>query len=89
MRPRVSRTPFTCPVCGEELSADDRACPSCGACERSGWSQEAMYDGLDLPEPYDSEHPTHDANSQPLMVRYAWVVALVLIIALTLLLVAR
>ena len=48
-----------------------------------------MYDGLDLPEPYDSEHPTHDANSQPLMVRYAWVVALVLIIALTLLLVAR
>lgn len=48
-----------------------------------------MYDGLDLPEPYDNEHPAHDANSQPLMVRYAWVVALVLIIALTLLLVAR
>ena len=26
------------------------SCPACGACERSGWSEDADADGLDLPE---------------------------------------
>ncbi len=50
MRPRPSRTPFTCPVCGVSLYANSKSCPGCGACERSGWSQDAAYDGLDLPD---------------------------------------
>lgn len=42
--------PFLCPVCGEEVSPNAKACPECGACDKSGWrlaSQEE--DGLSLP----------------------------------------
>lgn len=41
--------PFDCPVCGEEVPAGARACPQCGACEKSGWSEDSAADGLDLP----------------------------------------
>ena len=36
-----------------------RACPGCGADERSGWDEEATrYDGLDLPDSaFDDEAP--------------------------------
>jgi predicted amidophosphoribosyltransferase len=43
--------PNECPVCGEPVPRDARACPGCGADERSGWNEEATrYDGLDLPD---------------------------------------
>ena len=32
---------FTCPVCGEEVHPNARACPSCGADDRSGWRDDA------------------------------------------------
>jgi hypothetical protein len=42
--------PATCPVCGESVPRGARACPGCGADERSGWNEdETRYDGLDLP----------------------------------------
>jgi hypothetical protein len=40
---------FTCPVCGEDVPRKAKSCPECGACEKSGWSDEARYDGLHLP----------------------------------------
>ncbi len=40
---------FTCPVCGEDVPRKAKSCPDCGACEKSGWSEEVRYDGLDLP----------------------------------------
>ena len=48
MRQRPSRTPFVCPVCNEQLSPNAKACPNCGACHRSGWSQDTAYDGLGI-----------------------------------------
>ena len=43
--------PAECPVCGAEVPPNARACPECGADERSGWNEdETEYDGLDLPE---------------------------------------
>ncbi len=40
-----------------------RACPHCGADERSGWNEdETRYDGLDLP---DSDSGGTDANRKP------------------------
>lgn len=42
--------PETCPVCGDAVPRTAKACPGCGADERSGWDEEtARYDGLDLP----------------------------------------
>lgn len=31
------------------------ACPSCGSCPRTGWSEDTAYDGLDLPGAEDEE----------------------------------
>jgi predicted nucleic acid-binding Zn ribbon protein len=46
----AKRGTFPCPTCGEEVPAGARACPSCGADENTGWSEDARYDGLDLPD---------------------------------------
>jgi len=42
-------TPDTCPNCGAELSPKDRACPECGSCEETGWSDHATEDRLGIP----------------------------------------
>jgi hypothetical protein len=62
--PHAFRPPEECPVCGEAVPRGARACPGCGADERSGWDEEATrYDGLDLPdEAYVDEN---EAKSQP------------------------
>jgi hypothetical protein len=48
---------FPCPVCGEDVPPGAKACPECGACEKSGWNEdEVSQDGLDLPdEDFDYE----------------------------------
>lgn len=53
-----AREPFTCPVCGEDVPAGARSCPECGACDKSGWSEDARSDGLDLPD--DAEDFDYD-----------------------------
>jgi hypothetical protein len=53
---KKSRESFSCPVCGEDVPAGAKSCPECGACEKSGWSEDAAYDGLGLPdEDFDYE----------------------------------
>jgi hypothetical protein len=43
-------------VCGEEVPANAKVCPECGACEKSGWSEDVDSSGLDLPdEDFDYE----------------------------------
>jgi hypothetical protein len=37
---------FACPVCGESVPRKAKACPECGACEKSGWSEDAGNEGL-------------------------------------------
>ena len=62
----ASRT-FECPVCGEEVPRNAKACPECGACEKSGWNKESdVADGLDLPgEDFDYEKFTAEEFGQP------------------------
>jgi len=84
------QTPSECPVCGEAVPAGAKACPGCGADERSGWDEDATrYDGLNLPEEaFDDKDlqsaRTHNGRS-PLWV----VVAVILLAALILIFVIR
>jgi len=41
---------FSCPVCGADVPRQAKACPECGACEKSGWSEDRYLDGLNLPD---------------------------------------
>jgi len=44
--------PDECANCGATLPRTARACPDCGADERTGWrdNDDTRYDGLDLPD---------------------------------------
>jgi len=73
-------TPDTCPVCGTDVPPNARACPHCGADERSGWNEDdTRYDGLDLPdEAFADDKPPVRRASPTLWV----VVAIVLLVLL-------
>lgn len=43
-------SPETCPICGAEVPPNAKACPECGADEKTGWSDDAETSGLDLPD---------------------------------------
>ena len=56
---------FACPACGEDVPAKAKACPHCGACEKSGWNDDTA-DGLDLPEDdFDYEKFTAEEFGTP------------------------
>ncbi len=42
--------PDSCANCGTDIPRNARACPECGADERTGWRETSVYDGLDLPD---------------------------------------
>jgi hypothetical protein len=43
-------SPETCPNCGAEVPPRAKACPECGSCEETGWSEAAATSGLNLPD---------------------------------------
>jgi ribosomal protein L40E len=47
---RSVMAPETCPNCGADVPVGARACPECGSDETTGWSEDAEYGGLDLPD---------------------------------------
>jgi RNA polymerase subunit RPABC4/transcription elongation factor Spt4 len=48
--PRTNE-PFLCPNCGAEVPAKAPACPECGADEKTGWSDDTIYDGTGIEDP--------------------------------------
>ncbi|MHB8519794.1 MAG: zinc-ribbon domain-containing protein [Limisphaerales bacterium] len=42
--------PEICPHCGAEVPPNAKACPQCGSCDATGWSDKAAADRLDLPD---------------------------------------
>jgi hypothetical protein len=86
----MPRGTFECPVCGEDVPAKAKACPHCGACEKSGWNEDARgADGLDLPgDDFDYEKFAREEFGSPtklqakqLFWKIIAVVILVLIVA--------
>ena len=53
----MSRDDFICPVCGATVPAKARACPECGSDEKTGWSDNTIYDdtGIEDPDEFDYE----------------------------------
>jgi hypothetical protein len=46
----MPKSPEICPNCGAEVPSNAKACPECGSDEETGWSEQARYDSLDLPD---------------------------------------
>jgi predicted nucleic acid-binding Zn ribbon protein len=42
--------PTECAICGAEIPRNAHSCPECGADEQTGWREQSLYDGLDLPD---------------------------------------
>ena len=90
----ASQNTFSCPVCGEDVPVKARACPHCGACEKSGWNEDAReVDGLDLPdEEFDYEKFTAEEFGTPRKLRgrqLLWkIVAVSLVVLLVIVFVA-
>ena len=82
--------PEICPVCGEDVPRNARACPECGACEESGWSEGA--EAIDAvgggSEEFDYDRFVEEEFGQPprkpAIGWLWWLVALVLLLLMLL-----
>ncbi len=80
-----SRT-FECPVCGEDVPIKAKACPHCGACEKSGWNEDAdASGGLDLPdEDFDYDKFVEQEFGEPKKRKgkdlFWWIVGVVMLV---------
>lgn len=83
--------PEICPNCGAEVPPNAKACPECGSDDLTGWSEQARYDGLDLPDDkfdYD-DFVKQEFGGEETVRRgirwYWWLVAIAVVIGLLLL----
>jgi hypothetical protein len=80
---------FICPNCGAEVTQGASACPECGSDDATGWSEETLYDGIDLPEfeeAYDATNPP-SPRSGSLFQNRAFIVVIALVTLLVFILV--
>jgi len=52
----MSRTEFICPNCGATVPAKAQACPECGSDEKTGWSEQTIYDGTGIEDPAEFDY---------------------------------
>ena len=77
--------PPECANCGTEIPPRAKACPECGADERTGWREADVYDGLDLPSSaFDDETTPPRPARRTGHAWYWWAVGVALILLLAL-----
>jgi hypothetical protein len=93
IRKKPLKRTFPCPICGGDVPAKAKACPHCGACDKTGWNKEARAsDGLDLPDDdFDYQKFTEEEFGQPRKLRgwklfWWWATAIFTVILLLLIL---
>ena len=80
--------PTECAQCGADIPPRARACPGCGADERTGWREPSVYDGLNLPDDETDDDARSAPRSSRPRDRLAWYWALTIIAVLLLLIVS-
>ena len=78
--------PETCPNCGADVPRSAKACPECGSCEKTGWSERAAYDGAGLPDDsfdYDEfvREEFGERQARPNGIKWIWWSVAVLVLA--------
>ena len=79
-------SPETCPHCGADLPPNANTCPGCGSDEKTGWSEQARYDDLDIPdEDFDYQNfIEREFSGKRRRMHWIWLlVAIGLVLALT------
>lgn len=84
-RDGASSPPDECANCGSPIPRNARACPECGADERTGWRETSLYDDLDLPdEAYEDDDAPRHSSPLPRTVNglawYWWAAAVCLLL---------
>jgi hypothetical protein len=85
---RDPEPPTECAQCGAEIPPRARACPGCGADERTGWREQSVYDGLNLPDDETDDDTRSAPRSSRPRDRLAWYWVLTIIAVLLLLIVS-
>lgn len=70
--PPPDSAPEECAQCGADIPRRARACPACGADERTGWRESSPYDGLDLPDSAWAEEEAQRPAGAPRVNGLAW-----------------
>ncbi|MEX2045064.1 MAG: zinc-ribbon domain-containing protein [Opitutus sp.] len=87
-RPDTAPAPAECANCGASIPHGAKACPECGADDRTGWRETDLCDGLDLPDgasAEDSGRPTPARRREGSGIPWYWWcagIALVAVLAL-------
>jgi hypothetical protein len=62
-RPSPAPAPDECAQCGGDIPRRAKACPHCGADERTGWREASVYDGMEFPDDENGEDAADERKS--------------------------